>query len=145
MFRIRLLSCSNAKCNVSYAVRIDTRENANRISVNTSCDTRETGGNYNTDVPQSPLFPACSHRDQACVYLEDPRPAGERSAVDVPREMKLSLLRWDSPDAAPSQYRRNPHFRQHKQMPSQGASKDGIEREPEAEVGWGEDVAGAAR
>lgn len=31
---------------------------------------------------------------QACVYLEDPRPANDRTA-EVPREMKLSVLRWD--------------------------------------------------
>lgn len=36
-------------------------------------------------------------RFQACVYLEDARPANDR-ALEVPREMKLSLVRWDCPE-----------------------------------------------
>ncbi|CAM9296715.1 unnamed protein product, partial [Scytosiphon promiscuus] len=34
---------------------------------------------------------------KACVYLEDARPVNDR-AVEVPREMRLSLLRWDCPE-----------------------------------------------
>ncbi|CAN0251682.1 unnamed protein product, partial [Ectocarpus sp. 8 AP-2014] len=31
---------------------------------------------------------------KACVFLEDARPPNDR-AIEVPREMRLSLLRWD--------------------------------------------------
>lgn len=41
------------------------------------------------------MRPNCT--PQACVYLEDARPANDR-ALEVPREMKLSLLRWDCPE-----------------------------------------------
>jgi len=34
---------------------------------------------------------------QACVFLEDAKQANDR-ALEVPREMRLSLLRWDYPE-----------------------------------------------
>lgn len=47
---------------------------------------------------------------QACVYLEDARPANDRTA-EVPREMKLSVLRWDCCPEVPTPPRAPLHAR----------------------------------
>lgn len=60
----------------------------------------------------------CSIRSvQACVYLEDSK--GSSGAPEIPREMKLSLLRWDHaagmPPTVPPNHRKDYHQQQQQQ------------------------------
>ena len=76
---------------------------------------------YHRDTP---------HHGKACVYLEDPRPGSDRGTADVSRAMKLSLIRWDSPELPKALGRANPDL---PRPPATGI--DSAEGEDEAPIG----------